>query len=185
MRAGLSAAASMPFRRRRASVRLHRLVVPAAVALVELIVGVDALQLVVQAAPRGRGAIGRDDDDVERGGGAVAERAAGKLRLDADHGGRRLTGSVMLALDRAAAGLGHAHRDLRFERMRACWQLVEIDGEFRLAGASVAGKSSSGCLRGRNLLVGEAELVAGKTGALLGHRDRHVAFEVETAAGAP
>ena len=45
--------------------------------------------------------------------------------------------------------------------------------------ASVAGRSSSGCADGFDLFVGQAELIAGKPGPLLRHRDRHVAFEIE------
>ena len=96
--------------------------------------GIDAQQLVVQAALGDRRAVGRDDDDIERGAGAVGERAAREQRLDADHVAARRHRQRQLVLDGAAAGLGHAHGDLRFERMRARRQLVEIDGETRLAG---------------------------------------------------
>ena len=57
---------------------LHRLVVPAAVALVELIMRLDAQQLVAQPALRHRCAVGRDDHDIEGRVGAVGERAAGE-----------------------------------------------------------------------------------------------------------
>ena len=98
---------------------LDRFVVPAAVAFIELIMGVDAQKLVVQAALGDRGAVGRDDDDIERGAGAVGQRTAREQRLDADHIAARRHRYRHLVLDGAAAGLGHAHGDLRFERMRA------------------------------------------------------------------
>ena len=98
---------------------LDRFVVPAAVAFIELIMGVDAQKLVVQAALGDRSAVGRDDDDIERGAGAVGQRTAREQRLDADHIAARRHRYRHLVLDGAAAGFGHAHRDLRFERMRA------------------------------------------------------------------
>ena len=127
---------------------LDRLVIPAAVALVELIMGLDAQQLVAQAALRHRRAVRRDRDDVEGGIGAVGQRAAGEQRLDADHVAARRDRQRDLALDGAAAGLGHAHRDLRLQRAGARRQLVELTGKLALPAASVAGRSSSGCWTG-------------------------------------
>ena len=85
--------------------RLHRLEVPDAVAAVPLIAGLDLEQLVAQAAARERGSVGRDQDDVEGRILALAERAAGEQRLDADHRRRRRHRQRELALDRAAARL--------------------------------------------------------------------------------
>ena len=48
-----------------------------------------------------------------------------------------------------------------------------------LPAASVAGRFSSGCLDGIDLLVGQAELITGKARALLRRRDRHLAFKIE------
>ena len=158
---------------------LDRLVVPTAVALVELIMGVDAQQLVVKAALRGRCAIGRDGDDIERGAGAVGERAAGELRLDADHAGTRRHRDRNLMLDGAAARLGHAQHDLRFERMRARRQSVELDGKACFALRIGVGQVFERLLDGLHGFVGEAELVTGKAGAFLRHSNGHVAFQIE------
>ncbi len=113
---------------------LDRLEIPGAVALVILIMGIDPQQLVVQPALRDRRAVGRGDDDIEIGAGAVGERAAREQRLDADHVACGRHRQRDFALDRAAAGLRHAHRDLRFERMRARRRLVEIDRKLGVAG---------------------------------------------------
>ena len=75
-----------------------------------------------------------------------------------------------LALDRAAAGLGHAHGDLRLERPRRRRQLVERDGEARLAVVVGLRQVFERLAGGLDLLVGEAELVAGKARPLARRR---------------
>ena len=67
--------------------RLDRLVIPAPVALIELIMRLDTQQFVMQAALSRGAAIGRDHDHVERCVRTVGERAAGEERLYADHVG--------------------------------------------------------------------------------------------------
>ena len=158
---------------------LDRLVVPAAVALVELIMGVDTQQFIFQTTLRDRQAVGRDGDHVERGARTVAKRAAGEQRLDADHvpGGRHRQAD--LALDRAAARLGHAHRDLRFERVRTRRQLVELHRKARLALRIGRRQVFERLLGSFHLFIIEAELITGKAGPLLRHRDCHVAVEIE------
>ena len=139
----------------------------------------DAQQLVVQALLRQRRAFRRDGNDIEVRHGAVGERTAGEQRLDADHGGVWRDRQRQRALDGAAAGFGHAHRDLRLERMRARRRLVEIDGEFRLAGIVGRRQIFERGFDRLGLLVGEAELITGEARPLLGDADRHVAFEIE------
>ena len=90
-----------------------------------------------------------------------------------------VTGKRDLALDRAAARLGHAHRDLRFERMRARRRLVELDGKLGIAGVVGRRQIVERLLRRIDFFVGEPELIAGKAGALFRGRDRHLAFEIE------
>ncbi len=158
---------------------LDRLEMPRAVALIELIVGFDAQQLVVQALGRDRGAVGRNDHDVERGAGAVGQRAAREQRLDADHVAARGDRQRDLVLDGAAARLRHAHGDAGFERMRARRQLVDIDVEARLAGVVGRRQAIQRLLHGGDVFAVEAELITGKAGALGRHGDVHVAFEIE------
>ncbi len=89
MRPGLSAAtSSVPSATRR--VDLDRLIVPAAVA--GGTIDSASRSSAVRSAARCRAsllAVRRDDDDVEAGIVAFAERAAGEQRLDADHVARR------------------------------------------------------------------------------------------------
>ena len=158
---------------------LDRLEIPLSVALVELIMGVDAQQLVVQAALRNCRAVGRGDDDIEAGVGAVGKRAAGEQRFDADHVAARRHRQNQRVLDCAAAGLGHAHGDLRLQRMGGRGQLVETDGKFRFAGRVGRRQAVERLLHRFDLFIGEAELIAGKAGALRRHRDRHIAVKIE------
>ncbi len=152
---------------------------PRAVALIELVVGFDAQQFVVQALRRDRGAVGRNDHDVERRAGAVGQRAAREQRLDADHVAARRDRQRDLVLDGTAARLRHAHRDAGFERVRARRQLVDIDVEGRLAGVVGGRQIVQRLLHGGDVFAVEAELIAGKAGALGRHGDIHVAFEIE------
>src|SRR5439155_19068617 len=94
---------------------LDRLEVPAAVAAVPLIAGVDLKEFVAQPVTWERGAVRGRDDHVKGRVLAFTERAAGEQRLDADHRARRHYRQNELALDRAAAGFRHAHRELRFQ----------------------------------------------------------------------
>ena len=159
------------------------LVIPAAAALIKLIMRVDAQQFVVQTALRERGSVGRDHDDVEGGGGAVAERSPENSGLTPIMLPAGATGSIDLVLDRAAAGLGHAHDDARFERMRARRQLVGLHREFGLALRVSRRQVFERLLCGFDLFVGDAELITGKARALFGDRDGDIACEIELGCG--
>ena len=96
---------------------LDRLVIPRAVALVILIMRLDAHEFVVQPALRHGRAIGRDHNHVEIRAVAFTERAAGEQRLDADHVAARGHRQRDGALDRASARFRHAHDHLGIERV--------------------------------------------------------------------
>ncbi len=112
---------------------LDRLETPVAVLAIPLIAGVDPEQLVAQAAAGERRAIGRGGNYVERRGCVVAERRSGEQRLHADHRGGRNDRERQLALDGAAARLGHADSQPRFHRPGDIRQGVDVHIELGLA----------------------------------------------------
>ena len=89
------------------------------------------------------------------------------------------TGSVDVALDRAAAGLGHAHRDCASSGREVAGSLSSATVEVRLAVVVGLRQVFERLSLGRDLLVGEAELVAGEARPLLGRADHDLAFEIE------
>ena len=107
--------------------------------------------------------------------------AAGEIRADADHVGGRADGDVERALDGAAAGFAHAHRDGGVEQPRRRGQCVDLHGEGRLA--VVADQRQVGqrypC-RFAFLLVGEAERIAGEARPFALGRERHFALDRKT-----
>ena len=78
-------------------------------------------------------AVRRDHGDVEARRVLIVERAAGEERLHPDHVRSGHDGKRETPLDRSAAGLGEPHVDVRLKRLGRSRQLVEIDGEGRLA----------------------------------------------------
>ena len=133
----------------------------------------------MQAVLRQQFAVGRGHHHVEIGVGAVGERAAGKGRLDADHGGIGRDRQRQLALDRAAAGFRHAHSDGRFERTGGCRNLVELHLEARLAGGVGRRHVLEFLARGRDFVVGEPERITGKARPRAGRRNRCRAGQIE------
>ncbi len=109
---------------------------------------------------------------------SASERAL-EQRLDADHIAGRRDRQRELVLHGAAARLVHAHRDVRLQRMRGRGQLVEIDLELGVARIVGRRQIVERLLCRIDLVVGEPELIAGKSGALFRGRDRHVAVEIE------
>ena len=111
--------------------------------------------------------------------GAVGKRASGEQGLDADHVASRRHRQGDLALDRAAAGFRHAHRNLRFQRPAALGQLFELHGERGFAGRVRRRQIRKRLLHGIDLFIGQAELIAGETRPLFRCGDGEFAFEIE------
>ena len=72
---------------------------------------------------------------------------------------------------------------LRFQRVRARRQLVELDGKAGLALGIGRRQIFERLLGWFHLFIVEAELITGKARPLLRHRDRHVALEIEVGGG--
>ena len=145
-----------------------------------MIAGFDLQQFVAQPVARQRLAVGRDEHDVEIGLVAFGDALVAEQRLDADHGRGRRHRQHQLALDRAAAGFRHADEDLGLLRTRRGRRLGQADREGRDAiGVGLGQVFDRRALVAGGLLVGDAELVAGKARPLGGRRDQHVAFELQ------
>ncbi len=109
-----------------------QLVVPAAVAVVPLVVALQPLELPFDAGLGGARTVGRDHDRLEGGGGALADVAV-EQRLDADHRRAWNDRAGEGALDGAAVGVGEPHDEVGGERMGRRFRCGQRHVERRLA----------------------------------------------------
>ena len=145
-----------------------------------MIAGFDLQQLVAQPVARQLLAIGRGKDDIERGLVALRDAFVAEQRLDADHRRCRRDRQHQFAFDCATAGFRHADEDLGFLRTGRCGLLCKADGESRNpVGVRLGEIFNWRPLVAGGLLVGDAELVAGKTRPAGGRGDQHITFELE------
>ena len=144
--------------------RFDRLVFPGRILAIPLVAGFHLQQFVAQAAARQRLAVGRDEHHVEFGLVAFGDVLVGEQRLDADHRRVGRDRQHQLALDGAAAGLGHADEDLGLLRPGRRRRLGQADRERGDAiGVGLGQVLDRRALVAGGLVVGDAELVAGKS----------------------
>ena len=157
---------------------LDRLELPLAVLAVPLIGGLDLEQLVLQARLRHGLAVGRHHDHVEIGIGAVGERAAVEIRLDADHAAPPgVTGSVSVRSTARPPDSAMLMVILACSGRVVLGTLSRATAKLALPSSSVVGQVAELLAQRRDLVIGDAEIIAGKARALLGGADRHRAVE--------